>query len=61
MSKILFVVPPYTCWGVQIIGTWPPLQLAYPGTSAEKASHYDAVVDRRIARGILGTILGSKK
>ena len=29
MPKILFVAPPYHCWGVQVIGTWPPLQLAY--------------------------------
>ena len=26
MSRVLFVVPPYDCWGVQVIGTWPPLQ-----------------------------------
>lgn len=29
MSKILFIAPPYHCWGVQVIGTWPPLQIAY--------------------------------
>ena len=29
MAKILFIAPPYHCWGVQVIGTWPPLQLAY--------------------------------
>src|SRR5665647_439505 len=29
MSRILFVTPPYTCWGVQTIGNWPPLHLAY--------------------------------
>lgn len=28
-KKILFVAPPYHCWGVQVIGTWPPLQIAY--------------------------------
>ncbi len=27
--KVLFVTPPYACWGVQVIGTWPPLHLAY--------------------------------
>lgn len=27
--KVLFIAPPYHCWGVQVIGTWPPLQLAY--------------------------------
>ena len=29
MKKALFIAPPYHCWGVQVIGTWPPLQLAY--------------------------------
>lgn len=29
MSKILFVTAPYHCWGVQVVGTWPPLHLAY--------------------------------
>jgi anaerobic magnesium-protoporphyrin IX monomethyl ester cyclase len=29
MSKVLLIAPPYRCWGVQVIGTWPPLQLAY--------------------------------
>ena len=35
--KVLFVVPPYDCWGVQVIGTWPPLQLAYLAAVAEEA------------------------
>jgi len=47
MSRILLVPPPYDCWGVQIIGTWPPLQLAYLGGAAEAAGHevrlYDAM------------------
>lgn len=29
MKRMLLVAPPYRCWGVQVIGTWPPLQLAY--------------------------------
>ena len=29
MSRVLYVGPPYDCWGVQVIGTWPPLHLAY--------------------------------
>ena len=29
MKRILFIAPPYHCWGVQVIGTWPPLQIAY--------------------------------
>ncbi len=37
MKKILFVAPPYHCWGVQVIGTWPPLQIAYLAGEAEKA------------------------
>lgn len=37
MRKVLFVVPPYDCWGVQVIGTWPPLQLAYLAQVAEQA------------------------
>ncbi len=45
VSKILFVVPPYNCWGVQIIGTWPPLQLAYLGTSAESAGYEARIYD----------------
>jgi len=45
VSKILLVVPPYHCWGVQIIGTWPPLQLAYVGSSAEKAGYEARIYD----------------
>lgn len=45
MSKILFVVPPYNCWGVMVIGTWPPLQLAYLGSSAEKAGYEARIYD----------------
>ena len=37
MKKVLFIAPPYHCWGVQVIGTWPPLQLAYLAGEAEKA------------------------
>jgi len=47
MSKILLVTPPYTCWGVQTIGNWPPLHLAYLAGAALKAGHdakiYDAM------------------
>ncbi|MBN2840907.1 MAG: cobalamin-dependent protein, partial [Coriobacteriia bacterium] len=45
MSKILFVVPPYHCWGVQVIGSWPPLQLAYLGASAEKVGYEARIFD----------------
>ena len=37
MKKVLFVSPPYHCWGVQVIGTWPPLQIAYLAAEAERA------------------------
>ncbi len=43
MKKVLFVAPPYHCWGVQVIGTWPPLQLAYLADVAIKAG-YDAKI-----------------
>ena len=45
MSRILFVVPPYKCWGVQTIGNWPPLQLAYLGGAALKAGHEASIFD----------------
>jgi anaerobic magnesium-protoporphyrin IX monomethyl ester cyclase len=45
MSKVLFIAPPYHCWGVQVIGTWPPLQLAYLAGSALKAGHEVSLCD----------------
>ena len=45
MSRILFVAPPYLCWGVQVIGTWPPLQLAYLAGAAEQSGHQCSVFD----------------
>ena len=39
MSKVLFIAPPYRCWGVQVIGTWPPLQLAYLAGVAIEAGY----------------------
>lgn len=45
MSRILFVTPPYSCWGVQTIGNWPPLQLAYLAGAARKAGHEARVFD----------------
>lgn len=45
MARVLFVAPPYRCWGVQVIGTWPPLQLAYLAGSARAAGHEAAVFD----------------
>lgn len=45
MSRVLFVGPPYQCWGVQVIGTWPPLQLAYLAGMAEQAGHEARIYD----------------
>jgi anaerobic magnesium-protoporphyrin IX monomethyl ester cyclase len=45
MSRILFIAPPYMCWGVQVIGTWPPLQLAYLAAAAENAGHEARIFD----------------
>ena len=50
MSKILFVTAPYHCWGVQVVGTWPPLHLAYlAGAAVEigiEARIFDAMNKR---------------
>ncbi len=47
MAKVLFVAPPYHSWGVQVIGTWPPVQLAYLAGVAIEGGHevhlYDAM------------------
>jgi anaerobic magnesium-protoporphyrin IX monomethyl ester cyclase len=45
MSRILFVVPPYSSWGVELIGTWPPLQIAYMAGAAEAAGWEARIVD----------------
>jgi anaerobic magnesium-protoporphyrin IX monomethyl ester cyclase len=45
MSKILFATPPYSCWGVQTIGNWPPLQLAFLAGAALKAGHEARIFD----------------
>jgi anaerobic magnesium-protoporphyrin IX monomethyl ester cyclase len=45
MSKIMFVTPPYKCWGVQTIGNWPPLQLAYLAGAARLAGHETRIYD----------------
>ncbi|MDY0340756.1 MAG: radical SAM protein [Coriobacteriia bacterium] len=47
MSRVLFVTPPYRCWGQQMIGNWPPLHLVHLAGAAVKAGHdakiYDAM------------------
>jgi anaerobic magnesium-protoporphyrin IX monomethyl ester cyclase len=45
MAKVLFIAPPYHCWGVQVIGTWPPLQLAYLAGAALDAGHEARLCD----------------
>ena len=45
MSKVLFVVPPYSSWGVEAIGTWPPLQIAYLAGAVEAAGHEARIYD----------------
>ena len=39
------MVPPYTSWGVDAIGTWPPLQIAYLAGAAERAGHEARIFD----------------
>jgi anaerobic magnesium-protoporphyrin IX monomethyl ester cyclase len=51
MSRILFVVPPYSCWGVELIGTWPPLQIAYIAGAAEGAGHEARIFDAMSREG----------
>jgi len=45
VSKVLFVVPPYSSWGVEVIGTWPPLQIAYLAGAVESAGHEAQICD----------------
>lgn len=45
MSKILFVTAPYFCWGVQTIGTWPPLMLTYLAGAALEEGHEAKIYD----------------
>ena len=45
MSKVLLIAPPYHCWGVQVIGTWPPLQLAYLAGVALEAGYEVRLTD----------------
>jgi len=45
MSKILFVTAPYHCWGVQVVGNWPPLHLAYLAGAAIEAGNEARIYD----------------
>lgn len=43
--RVLFATPPYRCWGVQVIGNWPPLHLAYIAGAAREAGHECVIFD----------------
>ncbi|BCS52134.1 B12-binding domain-containing radical SAM protein [Geobacter sp. SVR] len=45
MSKILFITAPYHCWGVQVVGNWPPLHMAYLAGAALDAGHEAGIFD----------------
>ncbi len=51
MSKVLFVVPPYSSWGVEAIGTWPPLQIAYLAAAIEQSGHEARICDAMNTEG----------
>ncbi len=51
MSRVLFVVPPYSSWGVEAIGTWPPLQIAYLAGAVEGAGHEARICDAMNTEG----------
>lgn len=44
-EKILLVTAPYHCWGVQAVGTWPPLHLAYLAGAARDADTLPKIYD----------------
>ena len=45
MKRILFVTAPYHCWGVQVVGTWPPLHLVYMAGAALQAGAEARIFD----------------
>ncbi len=45
MKRILFVTAPYHCWGVQVVGTWPPLHLVYMAGAAEQVGAEARIFD----------------
>lgn len=44
-ERILLVTAPYHCWGVQVVGTWPPLHLAYLAGAAREAGAVPKIYD----------------
>ena len=45
LPKILLVTAPYHCWGVQVVGTWPPLHLVYLAGAARQANTLPKIHD----------------
>jgi anaerobic magnesium-protoporphyrin IX monomethyl ester cyclase len=45
MKKIMFITVPYSCWGVQVVGTWPPLHIVYLAGAAEQAEGSAVILD----------------
>ena len=43
--KILLVTAPYHCWGVQVVGAWPPLHLVYLAGAAREAGAQPRIYD----------------
>ena len=45
LPTILFVTAPYHCWGVQVVGSWPPLHLVYLAGAAREAGAAPQIYD----------------
>ena len=60
MSKVLFVVPPYSSWGVEAIGTWPPLQIAYLAGAVEAAGDEARIYDAMNTEGASFETIGAE-
>lgn len=45
LPKILLVTAPYHCWGVQVVGSWPPLHLVYLAGAARGAGVAPKIYD----------------
>ena len=45
VPRILLVTAPYHCWGVQVVGTWPPLHLVYLAGAAREADTLPRIYD----------------
>lgn len=45
LPKILFITAPYHCWGVQVVGAWPPLHLAYLAGAVRDAGVLPKIYD----------------